>query len=276
MTTISHNEHGIILTTSSFYNGIPFYNPVVVNSGVTITDGYGPFGPFTYSIYGQGIAWSILNKGVLSATGAHAKAAVELVNGGTVTNAATGRITNAVGGGVQFLASGQVVNFGTIAAYDPVDIANGSGKVSGSVTNAASASMTGVGGVVRIDGYGTVVNSGNMAASKYGVLITNAATVTNFGTITGAGTFSDGVKGHEAPDVLVVRTHYAGHILGATSIELTAEDLREIENAGEVEVNRPRRAGSRLFGRHDQMGVVGSMLTANRSTCGRQCPRGKP
>ena len=68
MTTISHNANGIILTTSSFYNGIPFYNPVVVHSGVTITDGPGPFGPFTYCIYGNGIAWSIQNNGVLSYT----------------------------------------------------------------------------------------------------------------------------------------------------------------------------------------------------------------
>lgn len=152
-----------------------------------------------------------------------AASAASLFSGGSVTNAASASIAGADGiamGGFSTASAETMVNDGRIegtSAYGyGVDLSPG-----GSVTNAASASITGVRGVEISGGAGTVANYGSIAGTgtsgigiylRAGGLVTNATsalitgiaegvfinggagTVANDGSIAGTGTNGRGVE----------------------------------------------------------------------------------
>jgi len=205
MTTITANSTiGISLSSPSYTN------PIVINSGVTISNTAGS-GNGVYATTGY---WAIQNNGsVASANGI----GVYLLGSGAVTNAASASITGATAG-VHVSGAGTVVNDGSIAGTGTGGLGVWLG--SGSVTNAASASITADGDGVAVSSTGTVVNDGSIAgtgASGTGVdligggLLTNAAsasiggyeygvlfvggsgTVVNHGSIAGTGASGIGV-----------------------------------------------------------------------------------
>jgi len=113
--------------------------------------------------------------------------AVFLARGGTVSNAAAGRIGS--DGEAIFVidGAGTVVNAGTISGLTGVLLAGG-----GTVSNTASGSITGYfEGVIITNGAGTVINEGTITAIAHeglGVALGGGGIVTNgmFGLISGA------------------------------------------------------------------------------------------
>src|ERR1700730_2839515 len=126
MTTISSSKTaGITLSSSSYVN------PIVVNPGVSVS-GIGA------AIYAPGGFWSIQNSGTISSA-----EAIELLAGGSVTNAAVGSIKGTLVGVAIYNSAGTVVNSGGISGTNATfgrGVYLGTG---GLVINAASASITG-------------------------------------------------------------------------------------------------------------------------------------
>ncbi len=204
MTTISSST-----TTGITLSSATYVNPIVVNPGVTISTSSGN------AIYAASGYWTIRNGGIISSTGTYG---IDLLAGGSVTNAASaaisgyndgldirgvagtvvnsGDIAGATLDGVYLFDGGLVSNAASITGY--IDgVALGSG---GSVTNTASATISGgVDGIYVASASGTVVNSGNIAASfGYGVkllaggTITNATSATIYGYRYGVGLLAGG------------------------------------------------------------------------------------
>src|SRR5471030_485926 len=96
MTTISSNKTSVIVLTSASYT-----NPIVVNGGVTIA------GAAAGRAAG---AWTIQNSGTINGG---INGGIVLLDGGSVTNAASASITGNYG--VYIDDGGPVVNSGTIA-----------------------------------------------------------------------------------------------------------------------------------------------------------------
>jgi aspartate 1-decarboxylase len=204
MTTITSNS------TVGIYLSLPSYtNAVVINPGVTISNiGNGiSASPTAWTIQNYGSIAGSPTSGVgiyLSAggsvtnhssgsisgfTGIYDSQALSVVNDGSIVGPLGGGIVLNSGGLVDNVSSssiilgidgveingnaGTVVNDGSIAG---TGIANGFGFgvalfAGGSVTNAASASITGAeGGIVIQGGAGTVVNDGNITGAGSGVL----------------------------------------------------------------------------------------------------------
>ncbi len=130
------------------------------------------------AIDAQGVA-TITNAGSISGSGAVpggggpggtvSTGSVELFGGGTLTNAATGTITND--------GAGNVAVYSVILA---------TGKAA-SITNAGNITETATGSGISLDAGGSVANAsgGVISASKYGVHITGGGSVSNAGTISG-------------------------------------------------------------------------------------------
>jgi Ca2+-binding RTX toxin-like protein len=231
MTTItSSTTIGITLSSPTYTN------PIVVNPGVTISTSSGN------AIYAASGYWAIQNGGTISSTGTYG---IDLLAGGSVTNAASATISGYNDGIDIKGAAGTVVNSGDIAGatLDGVYLFNG-GLVSnaavitgsaygvalgsgGSVTNAASATISGgIDGVYVAGASGTVVNSGSIATnSNYGVkllaggTITNAASATIYGYKYGVGAIGGAS----------VTNAVAGTIVGGTGIGL---DSGTVINSG--------------------------------------------
>ncbi len=289
MTTITANSTtGITLTSSSYSN------PVVINPGVTISGTLN-------GVYGPTGAWTIVNHGSIGSPGANgvylsgggsvtnaASGSISGYNNGIYLSAA-GSVTNAASAsisgfdGVQITGGiGTVVNSGSITGISPtsigVDLASGGsvtnqsgGTISGytgvalnsggSVTNAASALITGVYAGIAISGTtGNVVNLGSIADTAIGGIginlgsggaITNAAsasitgmalgvdlsaggTLTNAGTIVGNGGTAV-VFGGTVSDLLVLDPGYelSGIVIGGTSASATNKlELASAASAG--------------------------------------------
>jgi len=203
MTTISSSTTaGITLSSPSYVN------PIVVNPGVSVS-GIG------VAIYASSGFWTIQNNGTISSA-----EAIELLAGGSVTNAAAGSIKGTLVGVAIYNSAGTVVNSGGISATNVTfgrGVYLGSG---GSVTNAASASIRGGSGTaaaaigVDLGAAGSVTNavSASIAGGHFGVYIDGAGTVANSGTILGTSTVGTGVDlaaggsvtGNSANDTFVV------------------------------------------------------------------------
>ena len=200
----------------------------------------------------------VVNEGTIAGTGAARGIGVE-VGGGSVTNAASASIT---GGriGVYIRATGTVVNDGSIAGGPHNDYANGFGVYlyeGGSVTNGASASITGGYGIRinggEVNGTGTVVNDGSIAGTngfgingvgvalftrrgvvsnaasalitgESGVLLATGGTLTNAGTImgnSGTAVAFGGIGGNLL--VLEATYRFSGLVTGSKSASNTLE-----------------------------------------------------
>src|SRR6202162_3037952 len=100
MTTISSSTTaGITLSSPSFVN------PIVVNPGVSVS-GIGT------AIYAPGGSWTIQNSGTISSA-----EAIDLLAGGSVTNAAVGSIKGTQVGVAIYGSAGTVVNAGGVCAH---------------------------------------------------------------------------------------------------------------------------------------------------------------
>src|ERR1700688_1232199 len=99
MTTISSSTSAGITLSSP-----PDVNPIVVNPGVSVS-GIGT------AIYAPGGLWGIQNNGTISSA-----EAIELLAGGSVTNAAVGLIRGTLVGVAIYNSAGTVVNSGGISA----------------------------------------------------------------------------------------------------------------------------------------------------------------
>ncbi len=177
MTTISNSTTVGITLNSAIY-----VNPVVVDSGVTISNS----GNAVYAASGY---WAIQNGGSIEGSANSGTNGVYLKDGGSITNAASASIMG--GNGVYIRSGGTVVNSGSIAGTWVL----GGGVIlsgGGSVTNTASASI--YGGVFFMGGAGTVVNSGTIGG---GVWETDGGSVTN-----ASASIIEGIRGYAATTVV--------------------------------------------------------------------------
>jgi hypothetical protein len=176
---------------------------------------------------------------------------VYLGAGGSVTNAASASITGRTWGVEVTSNTGTVVNSGTVgggsvySGYYHLGFYGGGVYLGagGSVTNAASASITGVYAGVEITGAaGTVVNSGTIAGDLTGVLLGAGGTVTNAGTITGyhgiAVDFSGTVDNRLVVDPgAVFNGAVSGSTSGSNTLELASGGTGTLSGLGTNFVN---------------------------------------
>jgi Ca2+-binding RTX toxin-like protein len=219
MTTTSNST-----TTGITLSSPPDVNPIVVDSGVTISNSGN-------AVYGAGGFWTILNAGTIEGTTGSSGYGIDLLAGGSVTNAASAAIDGYTGGIVIENSAGTIVNSGSIA---------GTGTASygihllagGSVTDATSASISGGTGVYIANGAGTVINSGSLVgANYYGVVLNAGGSVTNASSASitglnmgvlienGAGTVvnSGSIAGSESYGV---KLHAGGTVINAASASI--------------------------------------------------------
>jgi hypothetical protein len=145
-------------------------------------------------------------------------------NGGVLTNGVMGSIANggtaaiySDGGTVTVVNDGSIAGTGSLTTLsDALDL-----NPDASVTNASTASITGVLTGVYIAGTGTVVNDGSIAGTrKYGVNLGSGSSVTNAAgaTITGgtAGIFTEGAS----PSTVVNNGSIAGTSASSSGVAL--------------------------------------------------------
>ena len=158
--TFSSTSTGISLSVAA-------QNPVTIVSGAIVTN-------TTTAHYGDALygspaaAWTIGNFGTLNATGA-ASSGLDLRSDGTVTNAASARITGVVNGIVVRGDAGTVNNAGTVSGTGTSGTA-GRGiylyTSSGFVSNASAGLIVGVLDAVKIGSTAaSVINSGTISAT---------------------------------------------------------------------------------------------------------------
>lgn len=185
---------------------------VALESGGTVANGISASIHGVAFLFGGGPG-TLVNDGIINRSGGGSKYTradynVRLAEGGSVINQASGSIISQDADYDVFIpGTGTVVNYGVIADSWPVNLSPsyGSGVYlgTGSVTNATSASITGV---------------------LYGVDLTAGGTLTNAGTITG----SDGPAvafGGTGSNLLVLEPGFAfsGVVSGGTSASNTLE-----------------------------------------------------
>ena len=135
ITASSHNSAGVDLEAGGFVTNTA--------SGTIAGSGFG------VQFNGPGIA-ALLNSGSISAGGTNNGTGVEMTAGGSVSNSGPGSITGGSFGIFIFGGSGTVVISGVIAGTLVAASLNGDGvgvhlDQAGSITNTASASITGAG-----------------------------------------------------------------------------------------------------------------------------------
>jgi len=154
-----------------------------------------------------GTAWPIDNDGTIISTGG---LGISLASGGIVSNGSGARISGGIAGILIDGAGGAVANAGSItgtaAGGTIINLTRISGDgaallAGGSVTNAASGAISGLGargasdgsgsGVFITGGSGSAANAGRINAVAYGVALDGGGGVTNTGSIIGG---EDGVK----------------------------------------------------------------------------------
>jgi hypothetical protein len=211
---------GVIINSGSTNSAIGMHDGgYVSNAASGMISGGGGFGVFV-----SGAAGTVVNSGSIAATGTSGEG-VYLGLGGSVTNAASASITGYRAVEISGSA-GTVVNDGSIASTGTlliptlspsgVDLSSG-----GSVTNAASASITGDRwGVYVLGRTGTVVNDGSIAATgptAAGVDLGSGGSVTNaaFGSIMGGagGIYIDGGTGTVVNDGSIAGGGFRGIVL---------------------------------------------------------------
>ena len=165
-------------------------NPVVFASTNTIqsTGSSALVANFAYS-------WSIQNAGLIQVVSGTAGASGIALGTASITNTTSGRIAG-FAAGIYVTGNGTVSNQGTITS----SLNSGSGYTfstvnntativsaaiilgSGSVTNAASAVISGALGGVGTDGAGSVSNAGTILGTQFGVFIEGGGSVSNAAT----------------------------------------------------------------------------------------------
>ena len=162
-------------------------NPTTIGSAARVTNSTGSGN----SIVGPaGTAWTVTNLGTVTETGLSGRG-ISLAAGGTIINAASGRISAALG--VNVAGTGLITNQGTIIGTT----SSGVYLTTGSVSNAAGAAITGgSGGVVVHNTNATVTNLGQIAST---VVNATAVSLTNGGVVIngqgGAGTSTAAIQG---------------------------------------------------------------------------------
>ena len=136
-------------------------NPATVTSTgrITVSDEDGIFGDAS-------AFWTLSNFGTIQDTGGSIGSGVDLVAGGTVTNAATALIAGYLQGVYISGGAGTVVNSGTIAGTGTTGSINGVhlNSTSGFVDNTAGGVI--IDGVAIQGGAGTVINSGRISGDN--------------------------------------------------------------------------------------------------------------
>jgi hypothetical protein len=187
--------HGVVLDSGgSVVNDGSIAGTGTNGFGVYLTTGGSVTNAATASIMGgshgvevTGAAGTVVNAGVIINSGTTNNSAIDMHDGGYVSNAATGTISSAGGANaVHILGNvGTVVNDGSIAdtgtAGSGVYLSSG-----GSVTNAATASIMGGSHGVEVTGAaGAVVNAGliSSGATHSAIALLDGGYVGNVGTI---------------------------------------------------------------------------------------------
>jgi hypothetical protein len=189
----------LIIDPGAVFNGSVYAfslatNTMELTSGAAAGTIYriGQYQGFQTVTIDSGATWSlgeiyapvaVENSGTINGRGS----GLDLAGGGSVTNAATGKISGGINGVYIHISSGSgfIYNLGAITGTDGSGVKLDDG---GSVTNASGVSISGGLDGVYIGGTGTVDNAGAITGTGgYGVNLTGGGSVTNAagGTISG-------------------------------------------------------------------------------------------
>jgi hypothetical protein len=154
----------------------------------------------------RGAGADVVNDGSIAGTRLLSGAAVDMIAGGTVTNAAGANITGKWIG-TQIYVGGTVLNSGNIFASDGT---NGAG--------------------VWLHGPGEVSNasSGTIAGGPFGVVLYNATTLFNAGTITGTEFAVSATPGYAERFIVTPGATFSGTVNGGNALTSTIVSVLEL------------------------------------------------
>ena len=192
--------------------------------------------------------WSIQNAGTIQVVSGTAGSAAIALDNAVLTNAGSGRIAG-FSAGIYIAGAGTVSNQGTISSsqntgsgYTYSTIDNTATIVSaavilghGSVTNAASALISGGLGGIGIDGDGSVTNAGSVIGGQFGVFIEGGGNLSNATTGTIGGSIY-GVYGGVAGPLSVVNQ---GRIAASTGRGIELLGGGSVTNTGSGTISAP-------------------------------------
>ncbi|WP_114912313.1 Hint domain-containing protein [Acidibrevibacterium fodinaquatile] len=134
------------------------------------------------SEYGVGVyllsTGTIVNSGTIEQTNTTSGTAVTLIDGGSVTNTASGTVSGYNGGVFVSGAAGTISNFATIQSAYGFGVSLDDG---GRVTNATSGTISAANGIIVSGSPGTIINSGVIQSTQggSGVSLADGGSVTN-------------------------------------------------------------------------------------------------
>jgi hypothetical protein len=210
---------------------------------------------------------TVVNFGILKATGGGDPDGIRLLGGGNITNAASGYIFGN-DEGIDTLGVGTVANFGTISGIERgVDLETGGGVAN---SNLISGTIYGVRIGIGDNPYtlssqtGLVTNSGTIAAGKYGLglELASGGSIGNSGTIV-AGSFGVRIGNNSYNGLLATQP---GTVTNAATITATARNGVGVEFGSGGTITNSALISSSSAGNAVVLSAGGAVLNLSTGT----------